>query len=57
MKKFRKNKNNMRSLIQNIKETKYRITMRQAMQKASIEELHICLEEVRKEINRRNEKK
>ena len=46
----------MRSLIQTVKETKYRMTMRQAMQKSSIEELHICLEEVKREINRRNQK-
>ena len=44
-------------LIQKIKETNYRLNMRQAMQKSSIEELHICLEECKKEINRRNKQK
>lgn len=46
----------MKSLIQMGRETKYRMTMRKAMQKSSIEELHICLEECRKEIERRNKK-
>lgn len=45
-----------KSLIQTFKETKYRMGMRKALQKASIEELHIALEETRREINRRNEK-
>lgn len=43
-----------KSLIQMTKETIYRMNMRKALQKASIEELHIALEETRKEINRRN---
>lgn len=45
-----------KSFIQTVKETQYRLTMRKAMQKSSIEELHICVEECRKEINRRNKK-
>lgn len=36
---------------------KYRMNLRTALQKSSIEELHICLEETRKEIDRRNRKK
>ena len=44
------------TLGQKIKETIYRNNMRKAMQKASREELQICLEEVRKEIERRNAK-
>ena len=43
-------------LINKIKETTYRMNMRTAMQKSSREELQICLEECRKEIERRNKK-
>lgn len=45
------------SLSQTIRITKYRLDLRRALQKSSIEELHICLEETRKEIERRNKKK
>ena len=45
------------SFIQKVKETKYRLAMRKAMQKSSIEELHIALEEGKKEIERRNKQK
>ena len=45
------------SLLQKVKETKYRMTMRTALQKSSIEELRIALDEVRKEIERRNKQK
>lgn len=41
----------------NLKVIQYRMNMRKAMQKSSREELHICLEECRKEIERRNRKK
>ncbi len=44
-----------KSLIRIVKETQYRLGIRRALQKASIEELHIALEETRREINRRNE--
>lgn len=44
------------SLLQKIKETHYRLQMRKAVQKSSIEELYIALEETRNEINRRNKK-
>ena len=37
--------------------TKYRLKMRKAMQQSTLEELHICLEECRKEIERRNKQK
>ena len=43
-------------LIQKLKITKYRLTLRRALVQSSMEELHICLEETRKEINRRNGK-
>lgn len=43
-------------IIGKMQKLKYRLNMRQAMQKSSIEELHICLEECRNEINRRNKK-
>lgn len=46
-----------KSLIQTVRETKYRMTMRKAMQKSSIEELKICLEEVKREIEIRNKQK
>ncbi len=35
----------------------YRMKLRVALQKSSKDELEICLDEVRKEINRRNKKK
>ena len=41
-------------LLKQIKVTNYRLNMRKAMQMASREELQICLEEVKKEIERRN---
>ena len=44
------------SLLTKIKETKYRMTMRLALQKSSIEELRIAKEEIIKEIERRNKK-
>lgn len=47
----------MKSLGQHLKEGRYRMNMRKAMQKSSIEELHICLEEVKREIEIRNRKK
>lgn len=40
-----------------LKETKYRMDMRKAMQQSSIEELKICLDECKKEIERRNKQK
>ena len=45
------------SMIQKFRETKYRMTMRKAIQKASREELQICLEEVKREIEQRNKQK
>ena len=44
-----------KSLVRVVQETKYRLGIRKALQKASIEELHIALEETKREINRRNE--
>ena len=40
-------------LIQCVKSVKYRMTLRLALMKASIEELQICKEELRKEFDRR----
>lgn len=39
--------------VAKVKETKYRLTMRKALQNASIEELKICKEELTREFNRR----
>lgn len=44
-------------LIQKMKETSYRLKLRKALLQSSTDELHICLEECRKEINRRNKQK
>lgn len=46
-----------KSIGQVYRETKYRMTMRKAMQKSSREELQICLEEVKREIEVRNKQK
>ena len=40
-----------------MKQTAYRMNMRTALSKSSREELQICLEEVKKEIERRNKQK
>ena len=45
------------ALLQNLKIIKYRLTMRKALIQSSREELQICLEEVKKEIERRNKQK
>ena len=45
------------ALLQKLKVTKYRLTMRKAMMQSSREELQICLEECRREIERRNKQK
>lgn len=39
-----------------LKVLKYRLDLRKAFQKSSIEELHICLEELKREMDRRNRK-
>ena len=45
------------SLIAKMKETRYRMSMRQALQKASIEELQINKEELQREFDRRRKQK
>lgn len=44
-------------LIQGIRNVKYRMTLRLALTKASIEELQICKEELKKEFDRRRKQK
>ena len=44
-------------IVRKMQLTAYRMRMRTALQKSSIEELKIALEETRKEIERRNKKK
>lgn len=39
--------------VHNVKQAMYRLKLRQALQKASIEELHINNEELKKEFDRR----